>query len=65
MEIEKLVSACRSYRRFDASAAITESTLRDLVSLARRTPSAANRQPLRFVLSCEPQSNARIFETLA
>jgi len=40
-------------------------TLRGLVSLARRTPSAANRQPLKYVLSCEPSWNARIFETLA
>lgn len=65
MEFAELVSRCRSYRRFDGRHAIGAETLRSLVALARCTPSAANRQPLRFVLSCEPASNARIFETLA
>ncbi len=65
MEFAELVSRCRSYRRFDGQHAIGAETLRALVSLARCAPSAANRQPLRFVLSCEAASNARIFETLA
>jgi nitroreductase len=65
MEFSELVSRCRSYRRFDARHAISAETLRSLVALARCTPSAANRQPLRFILSCEPAANARIFETLA
>jgi nitroreductase len=65
MEFTELVTLCRSYRRFDGGHAISVETLRSLVSLARCTPSAANRQPLRYVLSCEPSSNARIFETLA
>ncbi len=65
MDFPELVSRCRSYRRFDGRHAIRLETLRSLVGLARCTPSAANRQPLKFVLSCEPASNARIFETLA
>ena len=65
MEFSELVSRCRSYRRFDGQYAIGAETLRALVSLARCAPSAANRQPLRFLLSCEPATNARIFETLA
>ena len=36
-------------------------TLRELVDLARLTPSASNRQPLRYILSADPQTNARIF----
>ncbi|HET6486877.1 MAG TPA: nitroreductase family protein [Spirochaetia bacterium] len=65
MEFAELVSRCRSYRRFDGQHAISAEILRALVSLARCAPSAANRQPLRFVLSCEASTNARIFETLA
>jgi len=65
MEFYELVSRCRSYRRFDGSFRVEEATLRDLVSLARRTPSAANRQPLKYVLSSAPEWNLRVFETLA
>ncbi len=65
MKILDLVSACRSYRRFDERVPVGEPALRDLVELARRTPSAANRQPLRYVLSCAPDWNQKIFETLA
>ena len=35
------------------------------MALARRLPSAANRQPLKYVLSCAPEWNGKIFETLA
>ncbi len=60
-----LVSRCRSYRRFDERVPVGAPVLRDLVELARRTPSAANRQPLRYVLSCAPDWNAKIFDTLS
>jgi len=65
MEFGELVQKSRSYRRFDAGRAIDERTLKDLAGLARTAPSAANRQPLKFVLSCSPEWNARIFATLA
>ena len=39
-------------------------TLRELVDLARLSPSARNAQPLKFILSCEPQKNALIFPHL-
>jgi nitroreductase len=65
MDMDTLVTRCRSYRRFDSTAAITEQTLRDLVSLARRTASGANRQPLRYVLSCTAKGNDLVFPTLA
>jgi len=35
------------------------------VDLARLSASAANLQPLKYVLSCEPARNAAIFATLA
>ena len=65
MEMDELVAKCRSYRRFDASAPVSMAALKELVSLARRVPSAANRQPLKYVLSCSPQMNERIFQTLS
>jgi nitroreductase len=64
MKFKGLVEKNRSYRRFRASREIDEKTLLDLVDLARMTPSAANRQPLKYVLSCTPDSNAKVFETL-
>jgi len=60
-----MVSRCRSYRRFDERASIGGDTLRGLVALARQVPSAANRQPLKYVLSCSREWNEKIFGTLA
>ena len=65
MQLREIVLKNRSYRRFDAGHPVALSTLEDLVGLARFTPSAANRQPLKYVLSCEPACNALIFGTLA
>ena len=39
--------------------------LEELVDLARLSPSAANLQPLKYILSCETEMNARIFPHLA
>lgn len=64
MEFSQLVEKNRSYRRFDGGHPIDLRLLRDLVALARITPSAANRQPLKFVLSCSPKWNAKINEAL-
>ena len=65
MRFKDLVLANRSYRRFDGEHAIGASVLRDLVDLARTTPSAANRQPVKFVLSCSAEGNVLVYETLA
>ena len=56
-----LVIKTRSYRRFDESFAIERATLENLMGLARCTASAANRQPLKYILSADPETNARIF----
>ncbi|MDY0275100.1 MAG: nitroreductase family protein [Desulfomicrobium sp.] len=61
---KELVSSSRSYRRFDQNSLMSMSDLEDLVALARLCPSAGNKQPLRFVLSTNPQDNARIFSCL-
>ena len=63
--IDDLVRKSRSYRRFYQDAAIELETLRGLVGLARLSPSAANLQPLRYLLSSEPRRNALIFPHLA
>ena len=64
-EFRNLVLTNRSYRRFDQSHAISREILLELVALARITPSAANRQPLKYVLSHTPERNAEIFPHLA
>ena len=63
--IRELVLKNRSYRRFYQEAAVDLNTLRDLVDLARLSASAANLQPLKYILSCDPQGNALIFPHLA
>lgn len=64
-EIRSIVEKSRSYRRFDQSVSLSRETLTELVGLARITPSGANRQPLRYVISWKPENNARIFAHLA
>jgi nitroreductase len=64
VEFKEIVEKNRSYRRFDQSRRLDKKTLLDLVDLARTTPSAGNRQLLRYVISCSPEINSRIFETL-
>ena len=63
--IDDLVRRNRSYRRFHEDVAVDEATLRNLVDLSRYCASAANLQPLKYKLSCEPQKNALIFEHVA
>ena len=54
----------RSYRRFDETFQIYDNTLKELVELARLTPSAANLQPLKYITCCNPEQNQEIFATL-
>jgi nitroreductase len=63
--LRDLVLRSRSYRRFHEERPVSRETLRELVDLARLSPSGGNMQALKFMLSCEPDSNARIFATLA
>ena len=63
--IEELVKGNRSYRRFHQETPVSLETLKGLVNLARLCASAANLQPLKYLLSCEPQKNAAIFSCLA
>ncbi len=63
--IRDLIISNRSCRRFEEGFAIERRTLEELVDLARLSASAANLQPLKYILSCEPEKNARIFRHLA
>jgi len=63
--IRDLVIKNRSCRRFYQEVAIERETLRELVDLARLSASGANRQPLKYILSCDPQKNALIFPHLS
>lgn len=63
--IRDLILKNRSYRRFYQEVAIQPETLRELVDLARLSASAGNLQPLKYILSCDPQKNAVIFSHLA
>jgi len=64
MSIEELIRTNRTYRRFRQAPAVTMDDLRWMADLARMSASAANRQPLRFILSCEPECNTAIFDCL-
>jgi len=62
--IRELVKKSRSYRRFDEQRRIAEETIIELVDIARFCPSARNRQPLRYVVSTDPEKTARIRDCL-
>jgi len=64
MKLAELLRKSRSYRRFREDRAIDEPTLVELVGLTRLCPAAANRQPLKYVISWQAEQNARVFDTL-
>lgn len=63
--LRDLVQKNRSYRRFDQSIAIDRQTIVDLIDLARLSASAANLQPLKYVILNTPEKNASIFPALS
>src|SRR5690554_6381570 len=63
--LEQLVEQNRSYSRFYAEDPIPPEFLRYLVRLARLTPSATNRQPLRYILVSSPEIRERVFPCLS
>jgi nitroreductase len=63
--LRDLVVRTRSIRRFHQEVPVTCDTLRELVDLARLSASGANIQPLRYVLICDPEKNARLFPLLS
>jgi len=63
--IEELIRQNRSCRRFHEDYGVDMEILKDLVNLARLSASAANLQPLKYILSCNAEKNERIFAYLA
>lgn len=65
MNIRDLVLLNRSYRRFDGARTIDPDELIDLIELARYTASGSNQQPLKYILTCQSDWNARVFSALS
>jgi nitroreductase len=63
--IEELIRQNRSCRRFYQDEAITLDTLKWLANLARCSASAANLQPLKYILANDAKKNEAIFVCLA
>ncbi|HDR90756.1 MAG TPA: nitroreductase family protein [candidate division Zixibacteria bacterium] len=62
--LKDLIRKCRSVRRFHGDKEITRDALMELVDIARLSPSAANLQPLKFIISADPERNEMIFKHL-
>jgi nitroreductase len=65
MSLKDLVYRTRSYRRFKESHRIALKTLEGLIDLARMSASAANRQPLKYLICNSPEFCERIFPSIA
>ncbi len=63
--LKELILSNRSYRRFHQEHAVDIDTLKELVDLARLSASSTNKQPLKFILSCDPEKNAKIFPLIS
>ena len=63
--IKDLLLKNRSYRRFFQDHKISISDLKELVDLARLSPSGRNLQPLKYYLSADNETNEKVFSTLA
>lgn len=63
-QVRKWVGSNRSCRRFDENHPISMATLTNLVDLGRQSASGANLQPLKYILTTNPQINERVFKTL-
>jgi nitroreductase len=62
--LEDLIRKNRSCRRFYQNNAVNMQTLEELVNFGRLSASAANLQPLAYVLSCNAKKNDEIFSCL-
>ncbi len=65
MNIRELILKTRSYRRFDESYQVDIKILEELVDLARLSASAANRQPLKYIICNNSECCGKIFPSLA
>ena len=63
--VKELVVKNRSVRRFKEDEYIYLEKLKEFIDLARLSPSAANKQPLKYIISNDAERNAEIFKYLA
>lgn len=63
--LKQLIKKSRSYRRFYGDKNIFPETLRGLIDFARLSPSAANLQPLKYMISYTPETNSLVFDSLS
>lgn len=63
--LKELVLKNRSYRKFDQNEKIKKEQLLSWIDIARLTPSAANMQQTRYMISCDEKLNDSIFEQLS
>ncbi len=64
MDFCDFIKTRRTVRLFSPQP-IDQSILRQLLEVARSAPSAANRQPLEYIIVNDPSQLARIFDQLA
>lgn len=62
--IRDLVLQNRTYRRFDQSIKVDRSALEECIDLARLSASAANKQPLKYLISLNEEKNREVFPHL-
>lgn len=64
-ELQELLRADRSVRRFDESRRVCETDLRAIVELTRYCASGRNMQPLKYRIVCDPAECDAVFPMLA
>jgi nitroreductase len=64
MMMKDLIRKNRTYRRFYQDVRIDRQQLLEWIDLARLSACGANIQPLKYILSCDPQKNEKIFKHL-
>ena len=62
--LKDIIQSNRSYRRFYEDVPISIDKLKELVDLARLSATGGNKQPLKFYLNCDPDTNRKIFPLL-
>lgn len=60
-----LVRRNRSYRRFDENISVPKEALEQMIEAARLSPSASNKQPLKYICCNQRKLNRQVFSTLA
>lgn len=62
--IHTLIRKSRSTRRFQEDRLLPESRIIDFIDVARLCPSARNRQPLKYIISVDPEETTKIRHAL-